>query len=79
MNQGRNALRVSTLEWSCVRGRADLAKLPLEGWTARRRGDLLKLLVEAVQTSFRLGEGFQKQPAPNVASAMKYPSGNRTP
>jgi transposase len=29
--------------WS-VRGRADLEKLPLEGWTARRRADLLKVL-----------------------------------
>ena len=29
--------------WS-ARGRADLEKLPLEGWTARRREDLLKLL-----------------------------------
>ena len=31
--------------WS-VRGRADLEKLPLQGWTARRREDLLKLLAE---------------------------------
>jgi transposase len=31
--------------WS-VRGRAELEKLPLEGWTARRREDLLKLLAE---------------------------------
>ena len=31
--------------WS-VRGRAYLEKLPLEGWTARRREDLLKLLAE---------------------------------
>jgi transposase len=29
--------------WS-VRGRADLEKLPLEGWTARRRADLLQVL-----------------------------------
>jgi transposase len=29
-----------------VRGRAYMEKLPLEGWTARRRGDLLNLLVE---------------------------------
>jgi transposase len=29
--------------WS-VRGRADLEKLPLAGWTARRRGDLLAVL-----------------------------------
>jgi transposase len=29
--------------WS-VRGRADLEKLPLEGWTRRRRTDLLKVL-----------------------------------
>lgn len=31
--------------WS-VRGRAYLEKLPLEGWTARRREDLMKLLAE---------------------------------
>jgi len=31
--------------WS-VRGRAELEKLPLEGWTARRREDLLQLLAE---------------------------------
>jgi len=31
--------------WS-VRGRAYIEKLPLEGWTARRREDLLKLLAE---------------------------------
>ena len=31
--------------WS-VRGRAYLEELPLEGWTARRREDLLKLLAE---------------------------------
>ena len=31
--------------WS-VRGRAELEKLPLEGWTARRRKDLLQLLAE---------------------------------
>jgi transposase len=31
--------------WS-ARGRAYLEKLPLEGWTARRREDLLKLLAE---------------------------------
>jgi len=35
--QKKNAL------WS-VRGRAELEKLPLQGWTARRREDLLKLL-----------------------------------
>ena len=31
--------------WS-VRGRADLGKLPLQGWAARRREDLLRLLAE---------------------------------
>jgi transposase len=31
--------------WS-VRGRAELEKLPLQGWTARRREDLLHLLAE---------------------------------
>jgi transposase len=40
MNQGMQ--RKSHL-WS-VRGRADLEKFPLEGWTARRRSELLKVL-----------------------------------
>ena len=40
MNQG---LQRKYHLWS-VRGRADLEKLPLEGWTERRRADLLKLL-----------------------------------
>ncbi len=31
--------------WS-VRGRAELERLPLDGWTARRRKDLLRLLTE---------------------------------
>lgn len=33
--------------WS-ARGRADLEKLPLDGWTARRRQDLLEMLEEQV-------------------------------
>jgi transposase len=40
MNQGMQKQRGL---WS-VRGRADLEKLPLEGWTARRRADLLRVL-----------------------------------
>lgn len=40
MNQG---LQKKRQLWS-VRGRAELEKLPLEGWTARRREDLLRLL-----------------------------------
>ena len=40
MNQG---LQRKYHLWG-VRGRADLEKLPLEGWTARRRADLLKVL-----------------------------------
>lgn len=40
MNQG---LQKKRQLWS-VRGRAELEKLPLEGWTARRREDLLGLL-----------------------------------
>jgi transposase len=40
LNQGMQQKRHL---WS-VRGRADLEKLPLEGWTARRRADLLKVL-----------------------------------
>src|SRR6202051_4446146 len=40
LNQGMQQKRHL---WS-VRGRADLEKLPLERWTARRRADLLKVL-----------------------------------
>jgi transposase len=40
LNQGMQQKRGL---WS-VRGRADLEKLPLEGWTARRRADLLQVL-----------------------------------
>jgi transposase len=40
MNQGVQQKRAL---WS-ARGRADLEKLPLQGWTARRRRDLLKVL-----------------------------------
>ena len=40
LNQGMQQKRSL---WS-VRGRADLEKLPLEGWTARRRADLLQVL-----------------------------------
>jgi|SRR5665213_266687 len=40
MNQGMQKQRGL---WS-VRGRADFEKLPLQGWTARRRADLLKVL-----------------------------------
>lgn len=40
MNQGLQRKRGL---WS-VRGRADFEKLPLQGWTARRRADLLKVL-----------------------------------
>ena len=40
MNQGMQKKRQL---WS-ARGRADLEKLPLEGWTAKRRADLLQLL-----------------------------------
>lgn len=40
MNQGMEKKRQL---WN-VRGRAALEKLPLEGWTAKRRGDLLQLL-----------------------------------
>lgn len=40
MNQGMQKKRQL---WN-VRGRAELEKLPLEGWTAKRREDLLRLL-----------------------------------
>ena len=42
LNRG---VRKKSSLWS-VRGRAELEKLPLQGWTARRREDLLHLLAE---------------------------------
>ena len=41
--------------WS-VRGRAELGKLPLQGWTARRREDLLQLLAELDRQIGELGK-----------------------
>ena len=45
--------------WS-VRGRAGLEKLPLQGWTARRREDLLKLLTELDQQLGELDEAVSR-------------------
>ena len=45
--------------WS-VRGRAGLEKLPLEGWTARRRQDLLRLLAELEQQVGELDQAVSK-------------------
>jgi len=45
--------------WS-VRGRACLEKLPLQGWTARRREDLLKLLTELDQQLGELDEAVSR-------------------
>jgi transposase len=45
--------------WS-VRGRAELEKLPLEGWTLRRREDLLGLLKELNATLDELDEAVGK-------------------
>jgi transposase len=45
--------------WS-ARGRADLGKLSLEGWTARRREDLLKLLEELDREVNQLDEAVQR-------------------
>ena len=46
--------------WS-VRGRAALEKLPLEGWTARRREDLLKLLAELDRHVAELDEAVRRE------------------
>ena len=46
--------------WS-VRGRACLEKLPLEGWTARRREDLLKLLEELNRHVEELDEAVSRE------------------
>lgn len=45
--------------WS-VRGRADLEKLPLDGWTARRREDLLGLLQELNRTLEELDQAVSR-------------------
>lgn len=45
--------------WS-VRGRAELEKLPLEGWAARRRQDLLHLLVDLDQQVQALDEAVSR-------------------
>ena len=45
--------------WS-VRGRAELEKLPLEGWTLRRREDLLGLLKELNRTVDELDQAVAK-------------------
>src|SRR5258707_5605862 len=45
--------------WS-VRGRAELEKLPLAGWTLRRREDLLGLLKELSRTLDELDEAVER-------------------
>lgn len=52
LNRG---LRRKSSLWG-VQGRADLEKLPLEGWTARRREDLLHLLAELHRQVDDLGQ-----------------------
>ena len=47
--------------WLCgVRGRAYMEKLPLTGWTARRREDLLKLLAELDKHLGELDDAVQR-------------------
>lgn len=60
--------------WS-VRGRAYLEKLPLEGWTARRREDLLKLLAELDGYLGELDEavGLAAQQHPQARLLMTQP------
>ena len=48
--------------WS-VRGRAYMEKLPLAGWTARRREDLLKLLAELDRHLGELDEAVERAAA----------------
>jgi transposase len=56
MNRG---LQKGSRLWS-VRGRALFENLPLEGWTARRREDLLKLLAELDREVGSLDEAVQR-------------------
>jgi transposase len=60
--------------WS-VRGRACLEKLPLQGWTARRRADLLHLLAELDQHLGELDEAVTRaaQEHPQARLLMTQP------
>ena len=60
--------------WS-VRGRADLEKLPLAGWTARRREDLLGLLQELNRSVDELDEAVSRaaQAHPQARLLMTHP------
>jgi transposase len=60
--------------WS-VRGRAELEKLPLQGWTARRRKDLLRLLGELDRTLDELDEAVERaaQDHPRARLLMTQP------
>jgi transposase len=60
--------------WS-VRGRAYLKELPLEGWTARRREDLLKLLAELDRQVDELDEAVTRaaQEHPQARLLMTQP------
>ena len=62
MNRG---LQKKRKLWS-VRGRADLEKLSVEAWAARRRSDLLGLLEQLDRQIGELGEAVN-------AAAEKYP------
>jgi transposase len=60
--------------WS-VRGRAELEKLPLAGWTLRRREDLLGLLKELSRTLDELDEAVERaaQDHPQARLLMTQP------
>jgi transposase len=53
-----------------VRGRADLEKLPLEGWTARRRGDLLAVLAMLEEQVARLDEAVSQVAYSNARARL---------
>jgi transposase len=66
MNQG---LQQKRSLWS-VRGRAELEKLPLEGWTARRRRDLVQVLEMLEAQVADLDEAVEKVAWANVSARL---------
>jgi transposase len=66
LNQGLQRKRSL---WS-VRGRADFEKLPLQGWTARRRLDLLKLLQMLEEQVAELDEAVSKVAGLNAQARL---------
>ncbi len=66
MNQG---MRKKRQLWS-VRGRAELEKLPLAGWTAKRRADLLGLLAMLDKRVAELDQAVERAAGENADARL---------